>query len=119
MDAQSAEMPAVDHAGEAHAVPMKVLLRVFAALLFLTALTVSVTRVNLGQANVLIALLIAVAKAGLVAMYFMHLRYDRPFHGVVLIVALLFVALFIGMLVLDTGHYQADLQPPADMRIKP
>ena len=120
MDAQNAvENPAVDHPSEAHAVPMKVLVCVFACLLALTALTVAVTRVNLGEGNVLIALAIAVAKAGLVAMYFMHLRYDHPFHGVVLVVALLFVALFIGMLVLDTGQYQADLQPPAGMRITP
>jgi cytochrome c oxidase subunit 4 len=90
-----------------HAVPPKVLLGVYGCLLVLTILTVAVTFVNLGRFAVVIALAIAVAKAGLVAMYFMHLRWDSPFNGIVLIVAFFFVALFIGLAVMDT-HYYAD-----------
>jgi cytochrome c oxidase subunit IV len=98
-----------------HALPLALLARVFAALLVLTALTVGVTWFDLGSANVFMALAIAVAKAGLVALYFMHLRYDSPINGLVLIVAMLFVALFIGVVMLDSREYQPNLQPPLSM----
>lgn len=104
---------------EPHAVPVKVLLSVFAGLLLLTVLTVAVTGVDLGAMNIWVALLIAVAKAGLVAMYFMHLRYDSPFHGVVLIAALFFVAVFIGIALLDTQQYQVDFDRPANLSAQP
>ncbi len=95
-----------------HIVPPKVLLAVFGALMVFTLLTVGVTYVDLGSANILLALAIAVAKAALVAMYFMHLRWDSPFNGIILITALVFIALFIGLAVLDTEHYQPDLSAP-------
>ena len=52
---------------------------VFTALLALTALTTGVAFIDLGGAgNVAVALAIAVIKAVLVALYFMHLRYSSP-----------------------------------------
>jgi len=52
---------------------------VFIALLALTALTTGVAFIDLGGAgNVAVALAIAVIKAVLVALYFMHLRYSSP-----------------------------------------
>lgn len=92
-----------------HVVPVPLLLAVFGLLLVLTFATVAVTFVDLGPLNIIIALGIAVIKAGVVAMYFMHLRYDRPFHGMIFIGSLLFVAIFIGMLLLDTKAYQPNL----------
>jgi len=47
---------------------------VFAALLLLTAVTVLVSYVDLGLWNAVVALLIASAKASLVALFFMHLK---------------------------------------------
>ncbi len=88
------------------------LLGVFAALLVLTILTVGVTSVDLGPANIWIALFVAVAKGGLVVMYFMHLRWDSYYNGIILIASLFFVALFIGIAVLDTKEYQPNLEPP-------
>src|SRR3954447_25495522 len=96
----------------AHPVPLRLLLIVFAGLMVLTFLTVAATWVNLGAANIWIALLIAVAKASLVALYFMHLRWDAPFNGIVLIAALFFVALFVGIAVLDAKEYQPNYLPP-------
>ena len=63
-----------------HIVPTKVYLRVFAALLLLTALTVTASFFDLGggrlhYANAIVAISIAVAKATLVVLYFMHVRY--------------------------------------------
>jgi cytochrome c oxidase subunit IV len=87
-----------------HIVSPRVLLTVFGALMVFTVLTVAVTYVDLGPGNILLALGIAVAKAALVAMYFMHLRWDSPFYGILLIVALSFVMLFVGLTVLDTSQ---------------
>ncbi len=99
------------HAQHVHVVPTKVLVGVWAALIVLTWLTVSATKVDLGSLNIYIALGIAVVKSAFVALYFMHLRYDRPFHGVVFVVAVLFVALFISFALLDTKEYQPDTIP--------
>ncbi|MEX2214730.1 MAG: cytochrome C oxidase subunit IV family protein [Phycisphaeraceae bacterium] len=93
-----------------HVVSPRVLLTVFGILLVLTMLTVAVTKIDLGKLNVWIALIIAVAKAGVVGLYFMHLRYDRPFHGIILVVSLMFVALFIGIALMDSDAYQPNLQ---------
>lgn len=101
-----------EHDAIAHPVPLSTLLGVFAALLVLTFLTVAVTWVNLGPANIWIALLIAVAKAALVALYFMHLRWDSPFNMIALLSALLFVAVMLGIIILDTKEYQPEFEPP-------
>lgn len=53
-------------------------LKVFIALLVLTGLTVAVTTIHFGDtANIVIGVLIALAKAGLVAYIFMHLKFDN------------------------------------------
>ncbi len=57
---------------------VRVYLMVFAALAFLTVVTVLVSRVHLGLAgNITVALIIATFKASLVAGYFMHLISER------------------------------------------
>jgi len=94
----------------AHAVPLPVLSAVLAALLLMTLLTVAAARFDLGSWNLIIALGIATIKAALVVLFFMHLRYDNPFYAVVFITALLFVALFLGLTLLDTTQYQPDIQ---------
>ena len=48
-------------------------------------------------------------KATLVALYFMHLRWDRPFNGVVFLIAIVTVFLFITVVLLDTTAYQPTL----------
>jgi cytochrome c oxidase subunit IV len=49
---------------------------VFAALLILTAITVAVAYMDLGAANSIVAVAIAVLKACLVLVFFMHLRFS-------------------------------------------
>jgi cytochrome c oxidase subunit 4 len=49
---------------------------VYAALLVLLLLTVVAARLEAGAWSLLIAMLIATIKAGLVLLYFMHLRYS-------------------------------------------
>lgn len=93
----------------AHVVPLSVLLAVFVALLVLTFATVAATWVDLGPGNLAVAMGIATVKAALVALYFMHLRYDHPFHGFVFVVGLAFLALFLCVTLLDTFQYQPDI----------
>ncbi len=97
-------------AGLAHVVPMRVLLTVFAVLLVLTFVTVAATWVDSGNWALVIALGIATVKASLVALYFMHLRYDQPFYAIVLLTALLFLAIFLSITLLDTFQYQPDVE---------
>ena len=94
-----------------HVVPFWTLARVFAALVALTVLTVAVTHVDLGRAALLAALGIATVKATLVLLFFMHLRWDRPFNGALFVTTLLFVALFISFVLMDSAAYRGDLVP--------
>lgn len=90
-----------------HIVSVKLLAIVFACLLFLTAATYLVTLQDFGyQVNLIIAITIAVIKAVLVCLYFMHLRWDNPFNTLCLLTAILFVGLFIVIASLDTGEYK-------------
>lgn len=98
-------------AAKVHIAPPRALLAVWGALLVLTVLTVSATRVDLGPFNLWIALGIATLKAGLVALYFMHLRYDRPFNGFLFVAALAFVMLLAGLALLDSKEYRPELIP--------
>ena len=94
-----------------HVVPLPLLIGVFTALIALTVLTVAVVRVDLGAFNLWLAMIIAGVKVTLVALYFMHLRWDRPFHGFIFLGAVLFVVLFIGIAMLDTAAYDPDVIP--------
>jgi cytochrome c oxidase subunit IV len=49
---------------------------IFASLLFFTALTVAASYLELGVFNAVVALGIAVIKATLVVLFFMHIRYS-------------------------------------------
>lgn len=62
--------------GEHHLVPLSVYYKVFAALMVLLVLTLAAAAVDLGSLNILIAMTIAVVKAALVVLYFMHVRYS-------------------------------------------
>jgi cytochrome c oxidase subunit 4 len=55
----------------------KTYVKVWAALICLTAVTAVVSEIELGQWNAPVAMAIAGTKAVLVAMFFMHLRYER------------------------------------------
>ena len=57
-----------------HILPISMFIKVFATLVVLTLVTVAVSRVDLGSWNIVVAMLIASVKAGLVALFFMHLK---------------------------------------------
>ena len=86
------------------------LVAVLAALMFLTVLTVSVTNYDLGaEGNLVVGMVIATIKAGLVVTFFMHLFWDKKFHLIMFLVAVLFVVLFLSMSVTDRGEYQRNI----------
>ncbi|HTM45690.1 MAG TPA: cytochrome C oxidase subunit IV family protein [Polyangiaceae bacterium] len=98
------------HGGFAHVLPVHLLVGVWAALMVLTVITVTVTSIDLGRSvNLIIAMGIATLKAALVALYFMHLRWDRPFNALVFVSSLLFVSLFISIALLDKSEYEPDI----------
>ena len=58
-----------------HVVPVKIYFAIFSILIVLTGVTVGVAFADLGFLNTVMALTIAVFKATLVILYFMHVRY--------------------------------------------
>ena len=104
------QSPAASPGHGTHVMPPSVLLGTAAALMVLTVLTVATSRVDLGQWNVVLALAIACSKAALVALFFMHLKYENRFQLVVLVSAALFAALFVAFVIFDTTQYQPDIR---------
>ncbi len=100
-----------EHEGVGHVVPVRILFTTGIGLLILTAVTVFVADLDFGNLNIWIALAIAVLKGSLVLLFFMHLKYDRPFNGIIFVTSLALVALFISFALTDTSEYAGDLDP--------
>lgn len=86
----------MSHANEEqHLLPFKVYLLVWAALIVGTGITVGACYADLGHLAIFTAILIATAKAGLVLLYFMHLRYEKPLFAIMILVLLATYGIFI------------------------
>ena len=83
--------------------------RTLIGLLILTALTVGAAYINLGSGNVVIALFIATIKAILVALFFMHLRWEKPMNSLIAMAGFVFLGIFIGFCLLDFSSRNAFL----------
>ena len=59
-----------------HIVPVKIYYGVFGALMFFTVLTYFAATIDLGSFNLVVALTIAIIKATLVILFFMHVKYS-------------------------------------------
>ena len=92
-----------------HMTPTPLLMTILTLLLFLTWLTVGVSYIAMGDFNIVVAIGVATIKACLVGLYFMHLRWDKPFNAIILVASLLFLGIFLGFALLDTGEYQENL----------
>jgi cytochrome c oxidase subunit 4 len=104
-----------DHPPFNHPAPLPLLIGVFLALVFLTILTLVTSNIELAQFAFAVAMLIATAKAALVCAFFMHMFWDKGFNILFFLSSTLFVSLFIGVTLLDTGAYKEsiDLFPRA------
>jgi cytochrome c oxidase subunit IV len=80
-------------AGEKHGIGRYV--KIWLLLLFLTVLTVVTGKINLGSANIFIAMAIAITKATLVVLFFMHLYDEGGVNRLVFVVSVLFLVVLI------------------------
>lgn len=90
-------------------VPLSTYLAVFVALMALTVVTVWIATIDLGDMNVVMALVVATVKAVLVLLFFMHLRHSGKLLWVVMGSSFLFLVILIGFTlsdVLTRGHWQ-------------
>jgi len=85
---------------QGHIVEVPTLVKVWAALVLLTAALVAASRVSSGAA-VWAMLIITPVKAALVLGFFMHLRYEKALLKGMVFTALATLVIFIGLLFLD------------------
>lgn len=105
-----------------HVLPLKYYFAVFGALLTFTVITVAVSYVDFGAANLVIAVAVATMKASMVGLIFMHLYWDKKFNAVAFVSSLVFLGIFVGFTMLDTeargraepieGMHPADISQP-------
>ncbi len=105
--------------GEEHAHTGRYAL-VWVALLFFTFLTYGLSRLHIpGGWGVLVALAIAAIKGTLVALFFMHLWDQRGANRLVFLTSLVFVALLIGLTLLDNATRFPLANPPGSIGALP
>lgn len=104
------------HASHHHVSPTSLYWAVWGGLMVFTVITVLAyyipiwLKVDLGAANVIIAMAIATTKATLVVLFFMGLKYDKRFLAVAFLSSLIFLGLFLGFTLLDINT-RDDSQP--------
>src|SRR5437660_7853941 len=86
---------------QGHVVPKKTYFLVFFTLIALTALTTAVAFQDLGPMNTVAALAIAVGKATLVILFFMHLKYSPGLTRLVIVAAFFWLAILIALTLSD------------------
>ena len=93
-----------------HVSPKSVYYTIFGALLALTAITVAVAFINLGRLNFPVAISIAILKATLVVLFFMHAKYSSRLTKLVIGGAFFFLLCLFGLTMTDymsRGWYAA------------
>ena len=89
-----------------HVVSPKIYIVILLALLLGTYLTVSAALRDFGPWNIVIALAIATTKATLVVLYFMHARYSPRRTQLVIVCAVFWLMLLLGLTLSDYGTRQ-------------
>ena len=80
-----------------HIVPTRVYYGIYAILMACTALTVSVAFVDLGAWNIVAALTIAVFKATIVVLFFMHVKYSTKLTWAVVVGSVFWLVILLGL----------------------
>lgn len=86
-----------------HIVSYKQNIIIWGILLVMTVITVSVSTVDLKSLTVAAALTIATIKAVIVALYFMHLKYDKKILGIFMLITMLVFVAVLMLTFLDFG----------------
>ena len=97
-----------------HIIPLQTYFKVFGALMFLTLLTVLAAKIDLGSFNIVLAMLIAIAKSTLVLLFFMHLYYDNKTNLLFFLGSVLFLIIFISFTYFDVA-YRDGIDPIEDI----
>jgi cytochrome c oxidase subunit 4 len=85
-----------------HVVSRKIYFLIFGALMVLTGVTVWVANFNLpGPLNAIVALSIAVLKATLVVLYFLHVRYSSKLTWVFVAAGIIWLIILFGFTLSD------------------
>ena len=108
--------------GLGHIVEISTFNKVFATLVVLTIVTVAVSRVDFGEMNTVIAIVIASIKAGLVATFFMHLKFEKKVIIMYSVYPLIVLFLLIGGSLMDVTERHQVLpfwKPKADLLARP
>lgn len=90
------------HAAPHHQAPLAVYFVVFATLMILTVVTVWVSRIDLGAFNTAVAMAIAIVKATVVILWFMHVIHSPRLTWIVVIASFLWLGV---MFVLTFSDY--------------
>jgi len=98
MDAQLAQIEEHEHE---HIVPRSLYYAVFAALMVLTVVTVGLAYVDLGVLNIAVALAVAVVKAALVVLFFMHVKYSSRLVQLVVLASIFWLLILFTMTLSD------------------
>ena len=85
-----------------HIVPRRTYYLIFMVLMVCTAITVAVAYFDLGPLNTIVALTIAVFKATLVVLFFMHVKYSTRLTWVVVVGSVFWLGI---LLALTLGDY--------------
>ena len=84
-----------------HIMPKRTYYIIFATLMFCTYLTWQVAYFDLGPFNTVAALVIAVFKATLVVLFFMHVKYSSRLTAMIVASAVLFIVILFGLTMMD------------------
>lgn len=84
-----------------HIVPVRTYVAIFLALIVLTWVTTAIAFVDLGPFNVYVALTIAVIKATLVVLFFMHVKYSERVTKIYVAAGFFWLVIMIGMVLID------------------
>ncbi len=114
-----------NHEGGHHINDPSILIRTILVLVVLTVLTVGLALAErsgmlpLGGLSVPVALAIAGAKATLVAMFFMGLKYEGGTNALAFVAGIVFLAVFLAFTYLDTGFrdvFESGAAVPVDVQ---
>jgi len=84
-----------------HILPKRIYYTIFAILMFCTYLTVQIAFLDLGALNVVAALTIAVFKATLVVLFFMHVKYGSKLTKLIVGTAFFFLGIMLTLTLSD------------------
>jgi cytochrome c oxidase subunit 4 len=84
-----------------HIVPKRVYYLVFLTLIVMTWVTAYVSTVDLGRLNVFVALSIAIFKASLVILFFMHVKYGTKLTKMIVLAGIYWLILLLFIVMMD------------------